>query len=89
MSFNLNKLAVTAYGNGFTHWHYKPDLSESVPSLLERGYFDHAASSVKSGDAITISNEYYAASGFAFVRGRDVAFVPACPFVFYPEKWRV
>jgi hypothetical protein len=54
MAFNLRNLAVLAYGNGFTLWHYRA-AGETQAAVRADGYFDAAADMLANGDMLMIT----------------------------------
>lgn len=51
MPFDVQKLSVLAYANGFTLWHYRND-ADSRASMLAAGYFDTSAHLLRRGDML-------------------------------------
>jgi len=54
MAFNARNLAVLAYGNGFTLWHYRAG-AETQSAVRAEGYFDAAADMLADGDMLMIT----------------------------------
>jgi hypothetical protein len=51
MPFDVQKLSVLAYANGFTLWHYRND-ADSRATMLAPGYFDASAHLLRRGDML-------------------------------------
>lgn len=55
MAYDRENLAVLAYANGFTLWHYMtPDTAAAVDTA---GYFDEAAGMLHDGDILLANTE--------------------------------
>ncbi|WP_291295706.1 hypothetical protein [Elioraea sp.] len=60
MPFDVQKLSVLAYANGFTLWHYRND-ADSRAAILAPGYFDSSAHLLRRGDMLlTRSSDSFA-----------------------------
>ena len=71
MAYDSNNLSALTYANGFTLWHYKTaDLAADVDTT---GYFDEAASMLRTGDFIMANTAINAtiASGVFIVKSND------------------
>ena len=55
MTVSVNNIAVIAYANGFTIWHYK--TTENKNTLLSDGYFSTMKNSFMKGDIIIAITE--------------------------------
>jgi hypothetical protein len=51
MPFDVQKLSVLAYANGFTLWHYRND-ADTRAAMLAAGYFDQSAHLLRRGDML-------------------------------------
>jgi hypothetical protein len=51
MPFDVQKLSVLAYANGFTLWHYRND-ADTRAAMLSAGYFDQSAHLLRRGDML-------------------------------------
>ncbi|WP_298282942.1 hypothetical protein [Acidocella sp.] len=75
MSFSLRNLAVLAYANGFTLWHYKAG-NDNFEQAERPGYFADAADLLAEGDMVMLTG----AEGGRIVsiagRGRRLHLVP-------------
>ncbi len=60
MPFDVQKLSVLAYANGFTLWHYRND-ADTRAAMLAAGYFDTSAHLLRRGDMLlTRSSDSFA-----------------------------
>lgn len=51
MPFDVQKLSVLAYANGFTLWHYRDD-ADTRAAILAAGYFNASAHLLRRGDMV-------------------------------------
>jgi hypothetical protein len=53
MAFNMRRLSVLAYANGFTLWHYK--AADDMAAASAAGYFSPARDLFAPGDLMMVS----------------------------------
>lgn len=55
MAFKSKDLSVLAYANGFTLWQYR-SAADAIATMTGSGYFNEAASMLRAGDLMVISD---------------------------------
>jgi hypothetical protein len=75
MSFSLRNLAVLAYANGFTLWHYKAG-NDNFAQAEGPGYFADAADLLAEGDLVMLTGSEGGRIVSITGRGRRVQVVP-------------
>lgn len=56
MAFSNRNLAVLAYCNGFTLWHYKA-VGDTLNQISALGFFNDAGDMLTAGDMVIVSGE--------------------------------